>query len=163
MDSYREYLVVGEFKEDSSLQPGQEVIDIGEIQPFEPLLFESHVKFFLDDPKRIFSQEQDLRLIFKDGMPFKCFVQNGSHRLYVSNKLGIKKVVIERVEDLQWDHDFELFFESAMEAYDLGVRSWEQVKVIEDLKLLEIFSKQDDATGVYDGFSPFHMKQIMEQ
>lgn len=138
-----EYIVRAEFKEGSSLQPGQEVIAISEIQPFEILLFDSHVKFFLDDPRRIFSQEQELRLIFKNDMPFKCFVQNGNHRLYVSNRLGIKKVVIERATELLWDEDFELFFESAMEAYNFGVRNWKQVRVIEELELLAILSKEE--------------------
>lgn len=147
-----EYIVKAEFREGSPLQPGQEVIAIREIQPFEILLFDSHVKFFLDDSRRIFSQEQDLRLIFRNGMPFKCFVQNGSHRLYVSNYLGIKNVVIERAKELLWDEDFELFFESAMEAYDIGVRTWNQVKVIEDLRLHEIFS-EGDIMGAYIRFS----------
>lgn len=138
MDSYAEYLVIAKFEEGSSLKNGQEVMDIGEIQPFETLLFDTHVKFFLDDPRRIFSQEEDLRLIFKNGMPFKCLVQNGNHRLYVSNRLGIKKVVIERAKDFKWDYIFDWFFESAMEAYNAGVRNWEQLEVLPELELLGI-------------------------
>ena len=96
-------------------------------------------------------------------MPFKCFVQNGSHRLYVANRLGIKKVVIERVKDFQWDYDFELFFESAMDAYDVGVRNWNQVKVIEDLKRLAISSTQEmvEAYMMNSSFEEQQKKEVM--
>jgi len=143
MEGYREYFVVANYKEDCSLKPGQEVISIDEIQPLETLLFESNVNFFLADPERIFLQKNPVRLIFNDGMPFKCFVQEGNHRLFVSNKLGFKKLVIERTEDC-WRDMLSLFLESVVEAFNAGIRKLEQLKVVEDEKLLEIFSMQDD-------------------
>ena len=142
MEGYKEYFVVAIYKEGCSLKPDQEVISIDEIQPLETLLFESNVNFFLADPERIFSQKNPIRLIFNEGMPFKCFVQEGNHRLFVLNKLGFKKLVIERTEDY-WRNVLESFLESVMEAFNAGIKKLEQLKVVEDEELLEIFSMEN--------------------
>ena len=144
MDGYRECQVVGIYREGCFLQANQEVIDIGEIQPFETKLFRSHVDYFLDDPKRIFLQEHPMTLIFKNDMPFRCFPQNGNHRIYTLHRLGVKKLIIEHVaiDDEEWKDDFDVLFESAMEAYAAGIVAWDHAKVVEDRELLELFTKE---------------------
>jgi hypothetical protein len=106
------------------------LVPLIEIQPGEPYLVRSTIKYFLKCPGKIFSMDEGMRIISLDNLPFRYFSFNGNHRLFSLWKKGVTEILLTPETDpvcLAFPPDNEekgWVADSVMDVFRLGIKKW---------------------------------------
>lgn len=92
---------------------------LSDIQPTEHCLRKDSIEFFMNNPSRIFTQRNKIKIIEAFGQQFKYYALDGNHRMYTLHCQGIQEIDFP-VEPESNESDIYL----ARIIHNMGIKGW---------------------------------------
>ena len=110
-------------------------VHLMKIQPMEEYLDEESVNFFMQNPQRIFKEEEKIVVRVCHKRPFDFYAFNGNNRLFMCYKLDIPKVPVvpKFINSAIEEDDLRL----VDKAYRRGIQTWKDLenRIVKDREL----------------------------